>query len=122
MLQKYFAKWGDKMFEEEMAKIVKKHSAIAALIMMIPLFGLGIFCFIFILWHMYYELCEKCGTKLKLSSVIVGMIVNVLIAFAVNLILAFVPVIGWLGTGFIIYVQFYFSGKSFIEVLKNLKL
>ena len=46
MLQKYFAKWGDKMFEDEMAKIVKKHSAIAALIMMIPLFGLGIFCFI----------------------------------------------------------------------------
>lgn len=71
---------------------------------------------------MYYKLCEKCGTKLKLSSVIVGMIVNVLIAFAVNLVLAFVPVIGWLGTGFIIYVQFYFSGKSFIEVLRKLKL
>ena len=122
MLQKYFAKWGNKMFEDEMAKIVKKHSAIAAIIMMIPLFGLGIFCFIFILWHMYYELCEKCGTELKLSSVIVGMIVNVLIAFAVNLVLAFVPVIGWLGTGFIIYVQFCFSRKSFIEVPRKLKL
>ena len=52
MLQKYFAKWGDKMFEEDLAKVVRKHSFYAAIVMAIPLFGLGIFFFIYILWHM----------------------------------------------------------------------
>lgn len=122
MLQKYFARWGDKMFEEEMASIVKKHAAIAALIMMLPLFGLGVFAFAAILWHMYYDLCEKCGTKLKLSSVILGILVNVVVAFVINLLFSFIPVLGWLGTGFLIYVQFYFSGKSYIEILRKLNL
>ena len=118
MLQKYFAKWGDKMFEEDLAKVVRKH----AIVMAIPLFGLGIFFFIYILWHMYSVLCEKCGTTLKISTVIVGIIVNVIIAITVNLLLMLLPVVGWLGTGFIVYVQFYLSGKAFIESLRNLKI
>ncbi|CDE59061.1 putative uncharacterized protein [Parabacteroides sp. CAG:409] len=122
MLQKYFAKWGDKMFEEDLAKVVRKHSFYAAIVMAIPLFGLGIFFFIYILWHMYSVLCEKCGTTLKISTVIVGIIVNVIIAITVNLLLMLLPVVGWLGTGFIVYVQFYLSGKAFIESLRNLKI
>ena len=122
MLQKYFAKWGDKMFEEDLAKVVRKHSFYAAIVMAIPLFGLGIFFFIYILWHMYSVLCAKCGTTLKISTVIVGIIVNVIIAITVNLLLMLLPVVGWLGTGFIVYVQFYLSGKAFIESLRNLKI
>ena len=122
MLQKYFAKWGDKMFEEDLAKVVRKHSFYAAIVMAIPLFGLGIFFFIYNLWHMYSVLCEKCGTTLKISTVIVGIIVNVIIAITVNLLLMLLPVVGWLGTGFIVYVQFYLSGKAFIESLRNLKI
>ena len=122
MLQKYFAKWGDKMFEEDLAKVVRKHSFYAAIVMAIPLFGLGIFFFIYILWDMYSVLCEKCGTTLKISTVIVGIIVNVIIAITVNLLLMLLPVVGWLGTGFIVYVQFYLSGKAFIESLRNLKI
>ncbi|WP_251967857.1 hypothetical protein NEE14_010975 [Parabacteroides sp. AD58] len=120
MLQKYFAKWGDKMFEDDMAKIVRKHSLYAAIVMAVPLFGLGIFFFIYILWHMYFKLCEKCETTLKLSTVIVGIVINAIIAIAVNLLLMALPIIGWLGTGFIVYVQFYFSGKAYIETLRKI--
>jgi hypothetical protein len=28
------------------------------------------------------------------------------------------PVIGWLGTSFVVYLQFYLSGKAFIETLR----
>ena len=71
---------------------------------------------------MYSVLCEKCGTTLKISTVIVGIIVNVIIAITVNLLLMLLPVVGWLGTGFIVYVQFYLSGKAFLESLRNLKI
>ena len=122
MLQKYFAKWGDKMFEEDMAKIVRQHSLLAAIVMAIPMFGLGIIFFIGILWHMYYKLCEKCNTKLKLSTIALGFIINIIIAIGVNFLLMMIPIIGWLGTGLIVYIQFYFSGKGYIEVLRKLTL
>lgn len=123
MLQGYIAKkWGDKMFEEDMAKIVRKHAFWAAIIMTIPTFGFGLILYCYILWHMYYALCERCGTELKISTVIAGIIVNLIIAAVVNFVLAYIPVIGWLGTGFIVYLQFYLSGKSYIETLRRLKL
>lgn len=123
MLQGYIAKkWGDKMFEEDMAKIVRKHAFWAAIIMIIPTFGFGLILYCYILWHMYYALCERCGTELKISTVIAGIIVNLIIAAVVNFVLAYIPVIGWLGTGFIVYLQFYLSGKSYIETLRRLKL
>ena len=99
MLQGYIAKkWGDKMFEEDMAKIVRKHAFWAAIIMTIPTFGFGLILYCYILWHMYYALCERCGTELKISTVIAGIIVNLIIAAVVNFVLAYIPVIGWLGT------------------------
>lgn len=123
MLQGYIAKkWGDKMFEEDMAKIVRKHAFWAAIIMTIPTFDFGLILFCYILWHMYYALCERCGTELKISTVIAGIIVNLIIAAVVNFVLGYIPVIGWLGTGFIVYLQFYLSGKSYIETLRRLKL
>lgn len=123
MLQGYIAnKWGNKMFEEDMAKIVKKHAFWGAIIMTLPTFGLGIFIYCYVLWHMYYALCEKCNTTLRFSTIIVGFVINILITLVVNWALMLLPVIGWLGTGFIVYLQFYLSGKSFIETLKELKL
>ena len=123
MLQGYIVKkWGDKMFEEDMAKIVRKHAFWAAIIMTIPTLGFGLILYCYILWHMYYALCERCGTELKISTVIAGIIVNLIIAAVVNFVLAYIPVIGWLGTGFIVYLQFYLSGKSYIETLRRLKL
>lgn len=123
MLQGYIAnKWGNKMFEDDMAKIVKKHAFWAALIMFFPTFGSGLILYCYILWHMYYSLCERCGTELKLSTVILGIIVNIVIAVTVNIVLSWFPIIGWLGTGFIVYLQFYLSGKGYIETLKKLNL
>lgn len=123
MLQGYIAKkWGNKMFEKDMAKIVNKHAFWGALIMALPLFGLGIFVYCFVLWHMYSALCEKCETTLKVSTIIVGVIVNIAITLVVNFTLGLFPIIGWLGTGFIVYLQFYLSGKSYIETLKKMDL
>lgn len=64
MLQGYIAnKWGNKMFEDDMAKIVKKHAFWAALIMFFPTFGLGLILYCYILWHMYYSLCAQFKQK-----------------------------------------------------------
>ncbi len=123
MLQGYIAnKWGNKMFEHDMAKIVKKHAFWSALIMFFPTFGLGLILYCYVLWHMYYALCERCNTNLKLSTVIVGIVINIIIAIIVNIVLSWFPIIGWLGTGFIVYLQFYMSGKAYIETLRKLSL
>jgi hypothetical protein len=37
MLEKFIAKWGDKMFEAEMAKIVNRHALCASIVMLIIL-------------------------------------------------------------------------------------
>lgn len=123
MLQGYIAKkWGDKMFEEDMAKIVKKHAFWGAFIMFFPLFGLGVIIYIYILWHMYNSLCKKCNTTLKISTIIVGFVVNIVITIVVNILFSFLPFLGWLGTGFIVYLQFYLSGKAYIETLRKMNL
>jgi len=84
----------------------------------LPVFDLIVFCIV--LWHMYSKLCERANTKLTLGNIILGIIVNIVIALVVDLALTIVPIIGWLGTGFIVYLQFYLSGKSYIETLKNM--
>ena len=120
MLQGYIArKWGDKMFEADIAKVVKRHAFWGALVMMIPLFEIESIIFIIILWNMYSKLCKKVGTTLKFGSIALGFIVNVVVAIAIDLVFTFLPVLGWLGTGFVVYLQFYFSGKAYIETLRK---
>lgn len=120
MLQGYIArKWGDKMFEADIAKVVRKRAFWGALIMALPLFGFELIVFIIILWSMYSKLCEKVGVTLKFSTIVVGFVVNIAVAIAVDLLLMLIPFIGWLGTGFVVYLQFYFSGKMYIETLRK---
>ena len=89
MLQGYVAKrWGDKMFEKDIAKIVRRRAFWGAVIMALPLFGIEWIVFIIILWSMYSALCEKVGTKLKFSTIAVGFIVNIVVAIAVDIILS----------------------------------
>jgi hypothetical protein len=116
MLQNYVAKWGDQMFEKDMASVVREHALAAALVMFIPY--LGIIPFVIILWHMYSKMCKKCGTSLTLGNIFVGVAVNAVIGIVVNIIFGIFPFFGWLGTSFAVYVQFYLSGKSFIETLR----
>jgi len=107
------------MFDKDTAAIVRSHALWGAIVMALPLFGLDWIAFCCILWHMYSKLCERAHKKLNLGNVIVGIIVNIVIAVVLDLLLTFVPVIGWLGTAFIVYLQFYLSGKSFIETIKK---
>lgn len=118
MLQNQFAKWGDKMFEEHIAKIVKKHAFWAAFFTFIPLWGIELIPFVIILWHMYSRLCEESNTKMQFGTYALGFIVNIVVAAALLILLDFVPIIGWLGKSFTTYLQFYFSGKIFISTLR----
>ena len=66
---------------------------------------------------MYYAICKKVGTSLNFSNLIVGFIVNIIVAVVLDAIFTFIPFL----IGFIVYAQFYFSGKAYIETLKKMK-
>lgn len=121
MLQNQFANYADKMFDEDTAKIVRHHAFAGAIIMSLPLFGLDWIAFCCVLWHMYSKLCKRANQRLNSGTIIVGVIVNIIVAIVLDTILSFIPFVGWLGTGFIVYLQFYFSGKSYIETLKKMQ-
>ena len=115
-----FKKVGDKMFDQDTAKIVRQHAFWGGLIMALPLEVVDTIGFAFILWHMYSKLCERANTKLNFGNIVAGFIVNIIVALVISFALVALPVIGWLGTGFVVYLQFYLSGKSFITTLKNI--
>ena len=118
MFEGYIAgKFANKMFEKDVFKIVKNHAMWGALIMMLPLFGLDWIIYIGILWHMYYAICKKVGVSLDFGNVIVGFIVNIIVAIVLDAVLTLIPFL----IGFIVYAQFYFSGKAYIETLKKMK-
>lgn len=119
MLQRQFANYADKMFDKDTAKIVRSHAFWGALIMALPLFGIDWIIYCCILWDMYSCLCKRANTSLHLGNIISGILTNIIVAVAIDALLSFIPVIGWLGSGFIVYLQFYFSGKSFIERIKS---
>lgn len=105
------------MFEKDTAKIVRKHAFWAALLRIIPV--VGIFIYLYILWHMYNALCERVNQKLRIKHVFVAIVVNIMIAVVLEIVYWLIPILGWLGTGFMAYLQFYFSGKSFIETIRK---
>lgn len=119
MLQKQFADFGDKMFDKDTAKIVRSHALCGAIVMALPLFGLDWIIFVVVLWHMYSSLCKRANQTLTLGNIVIGILVNVVIALIVDGALTLIPLIGWLGTAFIVYLQFYLSGKMFIENIKS---
>lgn len=118
MLQGQFAtRFGDNMFDKDTAKIVRKHAFGASLLRLLP--AIGTLVFVFILWHMYNALCKRANQKLRMKHIVVAIIVNILIAIALELVYWCIPVLGWLGASFATYLQFYFSGKSFIETIRK---
>ena len=120
MIEGFIAKkWGDKMFEKDIAKVVRSHARWAAIIVALPMFGFEMIFFVWILWHMYSKLCRKAGTVLTFGNIALGFVVNFVIAFDADALLTFIPVFGWLTTAAIVYLQFYFSGKAFIETLRK---
>lgn len=107
--------------EKEIFKSIKSHAMWASLIMMIPDFGLGVIAFVFILWHMYSSVCKKVGVNFSdhfWTLVGVGMFVNIAIALVIDITLTFLFFL----EPFLIYMQFYLSGKAFYKSLHELKL
>ncbi len=107
--------------EKDMLKTVHNHAFLAAIVVALPLFGLDWVIFCAVLWHMYSSLSKKVGVPFGCGSVIVGVIVNIAITIGVDILGTFIPVLGWLTTGGLVYLQFYLSGKGYIETLKKLK-
>ena len=120
MFEGYIAgKFADKMFEEEVFQTIKKHAMVGALLMMIPDCGLGIIFFIAVLWHMYSSICDKVGISFSdhfWKLVGVGMMVNLLVVLISDIVFT---VLFFL-EGFIMYFQFYVSGKMFVESIKKM--
>ena len=111
-----FKKVGDKMFDQDTAKIVRRHAFWACLIMMTPFEIFDIICYCFILWHMYSKLCERANTTLNFGNIVAGFVINIIIAEILSWICIALPPI----TGVVVYLQFYLSGKSYITTLKNI--
>lgn len=110
-----FKKVGDKLFDQDTAKIVKRHAFWASMVMMTPFEVFDSICYVIILWHMYSKLCERANTSLNFGNIIAGVIINVIIAAVISaLCIVFFPI-----TGIVVYLQFYLSGKGYISTLKN---
>lgn len=112
---------GEKMFkdnEKDIFKTIKIHALVGGLLLAFPEFGFGVIIFIFVLWHMYSSICNKVGISFsknfwKIAGI--GFIVNIIVAFILNLVLSFLPIL----IGFVHYAQFYLSGKLFYEQVKS---
>ena len=122
MFEGYIAsKFANKMFEKDIFRIIKNHALFGAIIMMLPDFGFGTLFFVGVLWHMYSSICNKVGISFSdhfWSLVGLGIFVNILIALVIDFIFSFLFFL----EGFIMYFQFYMSGKLFVESLKKLNL
>ncbi|MDE7377994.1 MAG: hypothetical protein K2N13_03420, partial [Paraprevotella sp.] len=76
--------------------------------------------YIYILWRMYSKIADKVGVSFADNStklIGVGIIVNLIVAFVIDIIMSFIFFL----KPFVMYFQFYASGKLFIETLKKLK-
>ncbi len=109
-----------KKFDKNPAKIVRSHALWGSIVIALPLFGLDWIVYCINLWHMYAKLCKRANRKMDVGSIIVGFIVNIVFAVVTDLALSFIPAIGWLGAFIIAYLLIYFSGKSYIEMLKKI--
>lgn len=122
MFEGYIAgKFANKMFEKEVFQTIKKHALVGALLMMFPDFGFGTIIFVVVLWHMYSSICDKVGISFSdhfWKLVGVGIIVNIFVALIIDIVFT---VLFFL-EGFIMYFQFYMSGKMFVESIKNLDI
>lgn len=104
--------------DKELLKIVKRHAFFGALIMMIPDGGLGTIAYVIVLWHMYSKISRKIGMSFsenfwELAGV--GFFVNIAVALVIDMLLTVLFFI----EPFIMYLQFYISGKLFIESAKK---
>lgn len=106
--------------EEELFKIVHNHAKWGALAIAIPFLPvIDTILYVIVLWHMYSKLSEKANRSLSLGA---GIFVNIMVCIIVGLVdetLDWIPIVGWLISAFIVYIQFYFSGKWYISIMRS---
>lgn len=107
--------------EKQLHDIVKSHARWGAIAIAIPFIPVAdTILYVIILWHMYHKLSEASHQSLKIG---IGIFVNIMVCIGIGIadeVLDWIPVIGWLFSALIVYVQFYFSGRAYISTLKEL--
>lgn len=107
--------------EKQLLDIVKSHARWGAIAIAIPFIPVAdTILYVIILWHMYHKLSEASHQSLKIG---IGIFVNIMVCIGIGIadeVLDWVPVIGWLFSALIVYIQFYFSGRAYISTLKEL--
>ncbi len=121
MLEKQLAeKFGGKIFpEENMRKIVQKHAVAAAIVIALPAFGIDWIIYCIILWHMYSKLGNEVGAPFGCATIIFGVLVNIVLTIIFDLALTYIPILGWITAAGIVYLQFYISGRLYIDSLRK---
>ncbi|MCQ2225789.1 MAG: hypothetical protein MJZ14_08735 [Paludibacteraceae bacterium] len=106
--------------EKELLDIVKSHAKWGAIAIAIPFIPVAdVILYVIVLWHMYHKLSEASNRSLKIG---LGIIVNFVVAIGIGIAdeaLDWIPVIGWLFSALIVYIQFYFSGRAYVSYLKE---
>lgn len=106
--------------EKQCLDIVKSHAKCGAIAIAIPFVPiLDAVLYVFVLWHMYHKLSKTVGKSL---SITLGVFVNILVTIGISLAdeaLDWIPLVGWAISAFVVYLQFYFSGKAYISFLKG---
>lgn len=102
--------------EPEIFKTIKQHALWGGIAMAIPDFGFGVFIFIGVLWHMYSSISRLAGFHFSWGEYIgAGVVVNIIVALILDILLSAVFFL----EPFIMYIQFYLSGKLFYDGLKK---
>ena len=108
---------------QKVSSVVKNRSIIAAVVMAIPLWGLESIIYAVILWGMYSELCRLAKVPFWsnfFTSVLGGIIVNLIVVTILGFILDLLPIFGWIASAIMGYCATLFSGCAYLEVLASL--
>lgn len=111
---------GKQMFpEKELFKIVHTHAKWGALAIALPFLPfIDDIIYVVVLWHMYSALAECAKKNVDIG---LGIFVNIMVCLgvmAVDSVLEW-TVIGGIIPAFIVYIQFYLSGKAYISILRG---
>ena len=112
----------DRGFSDRAKSLVTNHSIIGGIALALPLFGFDNIVYLIVLWHMYYGLCDLANKSFgsnKTKSFVGAVIVNLIVATALELVCNVVPVVGSIVGGFIIvFASIKISGAAYLKALE----
>ena len=113
----------DKGFSQRARKQVNRYALGGGITFALPLFGLDNIIYCVILWSMYSTLskmaCEAYHSS-RTKNFVGGFIVNLLVASGIELLLSFIPVVGWIGAFLVGYLSLKVSGATYLSALEVL--